>query len=740
MNAAFPPVSRVAASAPVSSPLGPHLVAQTKGDPNFYATTPVFDARGFWHSDGTNPPTATETGHGKWVHQGTSIRNGQHTNRWVWYPPKTGSITVGGRTSGNFEVSRSPMSGGTQLFSGPDYWARKVVVQKTSYVPAPGAYTSSSGIVPVIGTFACKQWALVASAPASGPWNVPVQVSLKEGIFNPSDVFWYYMKYVGASPYFTYANRLFKFEVDSHTLRILLCTDGIPSTDIVHVHKGVGSMREMFALRSPGDVTGFGLTQAQVRAVIASFQEPGPYAEPQCVPCTASNGGIAATAQSAEQEIRLEGCGAGPGPYAEPQCVPCTASNGGIAGTLRSAEQAIELEGLGRTPAGLGQFPLGPVGAAQLHAISGGIGTVGQPSGDLPIVFDGDWVEVFPSDPKSFQKSTNLGGSPINFVAGVFSTPLLNYLINQIQSLAPYATMYWRLSDPNPLAAMTLGDLSGLGTPFGTQALLRTSYPGNKLKIEIAIKTAASPMQMPNGISYVSAANAQCTGGWLQVFGPTGGNVAGSRSKLSIGLQDAVIQNYLDYITQQQFLSGNPASTSVAPPSGGGFGVAKQLWVGAVPYAVPKSVPNVYFSYAGQLYIVGWIGGWTAGQNPRAPASGGPSIELCTTWKQPALPAPSTPTVTPIAGFTPGTPGAAPATTSLPVSLPGLPTVPTAGGATVVAPPASGGLTLVTAPGTLPTASVPASAPSTTPTWVYVVGGLLGVSAVGALAYYAFEG
>jgi hypothetical protein len=123
-----------------ASPVPQHVVPQASGDPNYYASAPQFDSRGFWWSAGTNPPNVPGWSGGKWTKQGQSKWHDRLTNRWVWYPNSIMVIRPGGgrfyvitpsmnlRPAQNapdlnlinYALTNGPWS---HLFTNPDYYA-----------------------------------------------------------------------------------------------------------------------------------------------------------------------------------------------------------------------------------------------------------------------------------------------------------------------------------------------------------------------------------------------------------------------------------------------------------------------------------------------------------------------------------------------------------------------------------------------------------------------------------------
>jgi hypothetical protein len=139
------------------SSTAPHISVQKlgDGDPNYYASTPQFDPRGFWHSAGTFPPVGVPRGTpagstGSWHQQGHANRNGLSTNQWIWYPD--GPLLVGGASVGSVQqdylISQMPIDsafGSTEndnrinsmlrsgvqlkwqhLFANPDYYVATI--------------------------------------------------------------------------------------------------------------------------------------------------------------------------------------------------------------------------------------------------------------------------------------------------------------------------------------------------------------------------------------------------------------------------------------------------------------------------------------------------------------------------------------------------------------------------------------------------------------------------------------
>jgi hypothetical protein len=628
-------------------------IAQKSGDPNYYATTPKFDSRGFWQAAGSNPPREPPKGspatptQGEWLQQGTTIRNGQTTPLWVWYPPKDKPVIFGKNKTGerNYLVSRNkPTESSKQLFIiPPEYWVHEYVVAspppppKSSYKPQKLEYDTVEDIVPVVGTFHCQRWLLVATQNVS-KLNATLGVI---GMFSPKAVFNYYIHYVGVSPYFTWNGYLFKFEYtgyDSKTGKyrhgsqykniISICTDGL------NVQKN-----------PPGDASNY--------TVFA----PG------------GSGGVSVVHRRGTHGVGLE-----------PK--------------ENSMESAFSTGGLGKTfdPAlirGLGQL----VSGESLRALT--------PS-SVPLVYNSDWIEFYPNDPYFYQANTNLGFGPL---------PQNGYgLIGQINSSAPGTTTYWLFTDSNSGAAWTVSSL-GAGV-----ALIRSSYPGGSLKLEIARKTVPAPMKLVSGASLPTLpAN--------PLWELTGVAVASGKTvSLSPSKQAQQANYYLQYLQQPQFNDGVPS--------------AGASWTGWEPAPVPTSYPDAYFSYKGQNYQIRSDGNVYVDTRPLAlkplpfpfpvspkPVPGTSPVTSPVLPHMP-LPSPSTPPVwaRPIAVSGPLPPAMTPPWTQ-PVTLPSG--VQSAAAAALQAAQA------VTASPAATTSNIPPAAA--------IAMGLIGAGILGGVLYLVFE-
>jgi hypothetical protein len=622
---------------PRSSSLGPQLVPQAKGDPNYYATSPVFDSSGFWHAAGTNPPPKAPTGtpitpsDGEWLQVGSVRRNGQSTTFWVWYPPKDKSITLGKNSPGEkkYLVSRKkPTDSAKQLFRGPDYWVHDFVVApppKSSYSPQSLEYDTVEDIVPVVGTFHCAKWLLVASQNSNR-----LNATLPGGLFKPGDVFNYYGKYVGISPYFTWHEYLFKFEYtgydaktgkyrqgSQYTYTISMCVDGM------NVQKNPS-----------GDVANYTVY--------------------------ASGGGSGG-------ELVVKGVGQMQSAFS-------------VRGLGRSRDSVFSpslLQGLGREPEGLGQlsqFSAGGNGVASLVAYA---------ASAIPKVHDEDWVEFYPNDSDGFRANTNLAlaaweqASGLNFFG---ANPIGGAILSQvITTTTPGDTVVWRLTDPNNRAAYTIG-MNGNESGDGNSpafAVIRSSYDAKgKPRIEIALRTM--PLQVdqfpgwPSKATLVAASSLPSNLDWAQEAGPDGFNLTsslmpGQTIALTAGGTDltAVINSFLAAVSQPQYLQRYPSD---AWGHWSGWGVARGGYL---------VVPTAYFTYGGQTYKVYWSGTW--GPGPGQPYSG-PGISVAIIKPAPKTPPPAW--LTPVAvphfppAHGPARPPASPPSTSVPVTAGGSAPVP----------------------------------------------------------------
>jgi hypothetical protein len=644
-------------------------IAQKTGDPNYYATTPKFDSRGFWQAAGSNQPREPPSGspatppQGEWVQQGTTIRNGQTTAFWVWYPPKDKQVTFGSHRTGehNYLVSRTkPIGSAKQLFIiPPEYWVHEYVVApppsppKSSYHPQSLEYDTVEQIVPVVGTFRCQRWLLVATQ-----WVDRLNATLGNlGMFHPKAVFDYYVSNVGVSPYFTWNGYLFKFEYTGYDAKtgkyrhgsqykniISICTDGLnvqknPPGDASNytvfapggsggvsvVHRrgthGVGlgpkenSMKSAF---SPALVRGLGAVIGGDGAVSAGTM---PYSGQKA--SSMSHGYIAqktgdpnyyATEPKFDSRgfwhsagtmapIGFRSSGGQAGQWVKqgqvernslstnfwvwyPTDIAVLAKAGQYMyvvardkkslGTWKVCNDAIKVfqspEYWVKVCPTEGLVPAGVVGTAGLRGlgqlIDGATLQALNPA-SVPPVYVSDWIEFYPNDPNNYQGNTNLGFGAL---------PQQGYgLINQINSSAPGTTTYWLLIDPNSGAAWTVSTL-GSGV-----ALIRSSYSGGKLKLEIARMTVPVTMKMVSGASLPKTLPANPLWESTGVAATSGKTVALSPAK-----QAQQANYYLQYLQQPQFNDGVPS--------------AGASWSGWEPVPVPTSYPNAYFSYGGQYY------------------------------------------------------------------------------------------------------------------------------------------
>ena len=566
-----------------SSSAGHSFVPQTKGDPNYYATVPQFDSRGFWHATGTNPPSDSPKGEpatplqGAWTHHGTTKRNGQATTLWVWYPPTDKSIIMGVQKPGehNYLVARKkPTDSAKQLFS--NYWVHEYIVSsptKSSYKPQALKYDTVEGIVPVVGTFQCQHW-LIVEAQNKNELNATLDVL---GMFKTGSVFDYYQKYVGISPYFTWNGYLFKFEYtgydaktgkyrhgNQYTYVISICTDGL------NVQKNPPGDVAKYTVFAPGGAGGE-LVVHQPR-------------------------GVHGVGRPKESE-------------------------------MESVFNSALRRGLGLAPKGLGQiaqFSAGGNGTARLSAI---------PASNLPRVNASDWTEFYPSDPNGFRANTNLAlsaseqASSLGTGAFYGANPIGGAIVTQVTATAPNVTTYWTLVDPNNRAAYTIGtggNETGNGSSPGI-AIIRSSYVGGALKLEIALRTIPRAIDKftgwPTGATIVGASSVAPWADWVQLTGPVGGDLtAADMPGQSIALSGTdvtgIISAYLQYLNQPQFLQTIPSAAW--GPWAGGFGVTRGGHL---------VIPTVYFTYGGQSYKVFWFGEWIAGQVGGAPNSG-PAIDV----------------------------------------------------------------------------------------------------------------
>jgi hypothetical protein len=355
--------------------------------------------------------------------------------------------------------------------------------------------------------------------------------------------------------------------------------------------------------------------------------------------------------------------------------------------------------GVGCGPAGRVFSPALLRGLGRMQGRARGLGQfVVLDTSSVPPVSSENWVEFYPNDTENYLTNTNL----IN---------QMNTIIGTVQASKSYSTVYWLLTDSSSNAAWTV---STLGTGV---SLIRSSYPGNKLKLEIAAATDPVPAQLVPGAILGGTVNgsAQCGPGgvpkWLSVYGP-GGNVA-SAAGLTVALtQDQAVQQlnyYLAYLNQPQFLNGEPSLS--------------QPWTGFhLPYPTVTSVPTIYFSYGGQLYRAYWYGSWTPGQIGGAPGSG-PALDVCANPASPPAFTPvSVPGIPSLQALQPATPTGmiTSGIPSLQALQPGA--VSSAGYGSVAAPAAPG--------------SVNSSSLSTSE---IVVIALLGAGIVGGAAYLLFE-
>jgi hypothetical protein len=698
-----------------SSQVGVPIVGKSVGDPNYYATRPQFDSRGFWHSAGSSAPYETPSGdpetpaEGQWVAQGKTTRNGQSTTTWIWYPPNHKTITIGTHRPGDtiYTISRSRPSGSSlKLFSSPDYWVHKQTVpmpEKSVYRPQALMYDPPAGTVPVVGTFVCKNWFMVVRVNASGPYIASLNAGLSGGMFDAESIFNFYMRYLGVSPYFTYKGCLFRFVPEGRHLSIQVCTDGL----IVRKNPS-------------GSSPAFTLYEAVPSGTVR---------------------GIGSMELAFDQNMR-------PGPTTPALCAPCTSSCGGIEATHATAMQALREEGLGRAPhdasfnvalvRGLGQL-------SQLTSGSNGPVTIVPftTTNRVPPVDAKDWVDFYPNDPYGFRANTNLAlnaseqasGGGIGAFSG--ANPIGGGILSAIQPTAG-RTGFWQVTDPNNRAAYTVssmeGNTSGDGSSPGV-AIIRSRWPHGPTGqpvLSIAMKTVPVPMsQVPGWPSAASPASSVPSGlTWAQISGPVGGDLAsvswpGHMVALAGADEAGVLNAYLSYISQPQFLQGIP-SLAWGPWYGAGFN--------STPLPIPTSVPAVYFNYGSQLYRVRWYGRWIPGQGPGAPNSG-PAIEVCTNLRSFA------PTTTPSKIVAPPSTIATPTTFPtgfMPTPAPGVtPANMNSATAALLQNAVSSTSAPVVSVPYVPVTPIPA--PASVPTAVVVVSVILALGLAGGVAYLVLE-
>jgi hypothetical protein len=206
----------------------------------------------------------------------------------------------------------------------------------SKYKPQSIDVVPPSGIVPVVGTFDCKRWTLVATQYGS------VHMEPSSGLFGKINaVFNFYMEWVGVSPYFTYGGHLFRFRYtgyDAKTKKYLpggknifeMCTDGMS------VQKNPPGHSPPYTAFPKTGGSGGSLT---VHLGTGAIMKDRAFDLNllQCVPCTSSNGGIAATHETAMQALREENCIAGLGVLPPPAKAPAPIHvNPGLVGGLVS--------------------------------------------------------------------------------------------------------------------------------------------------------------------------------------------------------------------------------------------------------------------------------------------------------------------------------------------------------------------------------------------------------------------
>jgi hypothetical protein len=315
-------------------------------------------------------------------------------------------------------------------------------------------------------------------------------------------------------------------------------------------------------------------------------------------PGDASNYTVYSRSGGSGGELKVQGMGSWPRENSM-EAFSTGSSIRGLGRVESSVFNVALVQGLGRSPEGLGQFL---TGGATLTALS---------PASVPPVDDRDWIQFYPNDSSfNYQGNTDIGYQLIG-------------LINQIRFEAPgYSTVYWLFKDPSANAALTVSTL-GNGV-----ALLRSSYEGTALKLEIARKTVpVRPDQIqhwPAGAVLGGKVNGSnscgdgSTPNWVEVAG-LGGNVAAAVG-INVALPDAnradILNNYLLYLQQPQFLRGVPAD-------------GKTWQAFGVPVPIPQSVPDVHFSFGGQLYKVSWVGTWVPGQVGGGGVDSGPVIYIC---------------------------------------------------------------------------------------------------------------
>ena len=223
----------------------------------------------------------------------------------------------------------------------------------------------------------------------------------------------------------------------------------------------------------------------------------------------------------------------------------------------------------GRAPAGVGQL----IDGVTLQAIS---------SSSVPPVYPSDWIEFYPNDPYGYTLNTNLGYGAL---------PQQGYgLINQINSSAPGSTVYWLLTDPNQGSAWTISTLGANAYRFDSVALIRSSYPAGKLKLEIARTTVPAPMALVSGASFPGPLPGGLTWETTNIASATGKSVAMPSVK-----QTEQATYYLQYLGQPQFSFTMPESGQTWNDAEGQPGYA--------PVPTPMA-PYSYFSYGGQIYRI----------------------------------------------------------------------------------------------------------------------------------------
>jgi hypothetical protein len=520
----------------------------------------------------------------------------------------------------------------------------------------------------------------------------PTNIVLDGGMFSPLAVFNFWLEYLGVSPYFTFNGYLFKLSYTGYDAK---------------TGKYEPGGKNVMSICTDGLVVG---------------KDGPPYS---------------VSRQPVKKHVgipkgRLGGLGA-------MNAVDDFAFGPTVSSLARS-------RGVGGAPRGFGQVPFrsGDQGTPVMSIVSG----------SPPPVAASDWVEFYPSDPDRFQVNTNLG--PQANLHGQ-----LESITSLVGASAPGATTYWMISDPNSYAAWTVSTLTGSsGAPCATSssgqcgavALLRASYPGGSLKLEIALKTQPVPLALASGVQVFRAlANGQVqvpahspSYALYSVAGPEGdvASSVGQAPSMGPDHQSEMLANYQEFIQQPQFLWGIP--------------MPGQPWSGYAPLAVPNSAPYAWFVYGNDLYRVGWDGTWPS-NGQFGSAVGAPELKVVKRgdwyWQDlgPALPAtppspvvsvPGSPPVTPptpppavtgispVAGAVTGT--IAPPVTPTAVTLPGGSSVVAAAGPQAATPP------ITSFPGTGVTA--PASAaPSGPSAGALIVGGVVVLGIIGAIVYYFVE-